>query len=151
VQWFADSGSDTVPEASVLQMKSLYFEDQPAGEVAVIDADSGEQIALLLVGEHGFIRSTLRGLVRARRARGIGAESPFILEQRDNGQLLLSDPVTGTQVDLWAFGSVNAQSFSDFLTSDSLSGAKQLARTTGTSTARSGEVASPLAGSTQHD
>jgi len=123
VRWFAEPDMGQVTHASVLQAKSLHFQDQPEGEVAVLDADSGELIALLGVGEHGFIRSTLRGLARARKARGMGPETPFILERMSNGQLILVDPVTDQRIDLWAFGEVNARSFEEFLNTDSLANA----------------------------
>lgn len=115
VRWFDDSGSHHAPVVETLQSKSLFFVDKPTGEVDVIDAGSNKLITVLPVGEHGFIRSTLRGMARARKARGVGAETPFTLEQRQNGQLLLIDTVTGQAIDLWAFGIVNARSFAEFL------------------------------------
>lgn len=115
VRWFDVPASHQASVVETVRSKSLFFVDMPSGEVDVLDAESNELIAVLPVGEHGFIRSTLRGLARARKARGVGAETPFTLEQRKTGQLLLIDPVTGQAIDLWAFGIVNAGSFADFL------------------------------------
>lgn len=123
IQWFGGPvGDDALKSSPVLASRSLNFEDTADGAVRVLDADSGELIASLSSGEHGFVRATLRGLVRARRARGLGPEVPFVLEQRASGQLLLIDPTSGQEVDLWAFGSLNARVFSGFLQFDSSAG-----------------------------
>jgi len=81
----------------------------------VLDAVTGELISTIGVGGSGFVRSTLRGLVRSRRLHGTLDTSPFILEQHANGQLLLIDPVTDQAVDLWAFGQTNAMVFASYL------------------------------------
>ena len=124
LQWFGGPATDDPLKSSpVLASRALNFEDAADGSVRVLDADSGQLIASLPSGEHGFVRATLRGLVRARRARGLGAEVPFVLEQRASGQLLLIDPTSGQAVDLWAFGSLNALPFTEFLKFDSSAGA----------------------------
>lgn len=115
LQWFAEPVIETGPTSTVLLERSLQFEDAASGAVLVIDADTGELVANLPAGQHGFVRATVRGLARSRRARGLGPEVPFTLEQHDNGQLLLIDPLTGQAIDLWAFGTLNAQPFSEFL------------------------------------
>lgn len=115
VQWFADPAPDPAGASPVVASRTLQFEDADGGVVHVIDAGTGVLIAELPFGEQGFVRATVRGLARARRARGLGAEVPFTLEQRASGQLLLIDPLTGQEIDLWAFGSLNAQPFSGFL------------------------------------
>lgn len=144
VRWFAEPDMANVPQTSVLQARSLYFEDQPGGEVAVLDASSSEQIAMLAVGEHGFIRSTLRGLARARKARGLGSETPFVLERMSNGQLILVDPVTDQRIDLWAFGEINARSFEEFLDDGSLAGTTPPAADTGKQTVHNAAMASSI-------
>ncbi len=121
LRWFAEPGELPAAAPQVVAERSLAFEDAPDGAVLVRDANTGETIARFEAGEQGFIRSTLRGLARARRVRGAGSATPFELEQHASGQLLLIDPVTGQAIDLWAFGQVNARVFADFLPSASLS------------------------------
>lgn len=121
LQWFGKPTLATAPPPAIVAERQLAFEDSQAGEVLVRDAESGEEIARFASGEQGFLRSTLRGLARARRARGAGADTPFRLEQRASGQLLLIDPVTGQAVDLWAFGQSNAQVFTTFLPTETQS------------------------------
>lgn len=101
--------------AAVVAAIDLRFQDRQDGAVVVIDAATDAEIDVLEPGTHGFTRSTLRGLARARKARGAGMEVPFSLTQTEAGRLLLSDPVTGREVDLWAFGATNALAFARYL------------------------------------
>jgi putative photosynthetic complex assembly protein len=119
MQWFAKPNMPPPPPATVIAERQLAFEDTPQGEVLVRDAVSGELISTIEVGGSGFVRSTLRGLVRSRRLHGKLDTTPFILEQHANGQLLLIDPVTEQAVDLWAFGQTNAQVFAGYLPTES--------------------------------
>lgn len=119
MQWFAKPNMPPKPPANVIAERQLSFEDTPEGEVLVRDAVSGELISTIEVGGSGFVRSTLRGLVRSRRLQGPLDTSPFILEQHANGQLLLIDPVTDQAVDLWAFGQTNALVFASYLPTQS--------------------------------
>jgi putative photosynthetic complex assembly protein len=115
LQWFGKPSLPPAPPPQVVAERNLAFEDTAEGAVVVRDADSGVLVAEFPAGEQGFIRSTLRGLARTRRSHGAGAEVPFRLERRANGQLLLIDPVTDQAIDLWAFGHANAEVFFDFL------------------------------------
>jgi putative photosynthetic complex assembly protein len=111
VRWFAEPGAEAQPSFQVVMSRDLRFDDLPDGSVGVYDAGSDVLIQRLASGEYNFVRATLRGLARTRRALGTGAEIPFRLEQRTTGQLILIDPVTGQEVDLWAFGESNARGF----------------------------------------
>jgi len=110
-----------VPEPvaeSVVQSRTLRFEDQPNGEVVVYESRSGgpdRVVAVLEPGNGGFIRGVLRSLARARRAGGIGAETPFQLSLQANGRLILEDPATRQRIDLQAFGPSNVEAFRQFL------------------------------------
>lgn len=99
----------------ILAERTLHFEDGPAGSVAVIDARTGAPVDTLEPGADGFIRATLRALVRERRMKGLGAETPFHLSRQADGRLLLLDPATGRQIDLHAFGPTNAAAFDRLL------------------------------------
>ena len=115
IQWFAGQDTAAAPVDPLLMARELRFEDRADGSVEVSDADTGQHIRRIKAGEDGFVRATLRGLVRARRARGAGQTVPFRLELRASGQLLLLDPATDQSIDLWAFGATNAEAFASLL------------------------------------
>lgn len=102
------------PEAVALVVLELRFEDRLDGSVAVMDHRSNRQIDTI-VGEAGFVRGTLRGFARDRKARGVAAGHPLELIGRADGRLTLSDPQTGRVVDLESFGSANASAFARLL------------------------------------
>lgn len=95
--------------------RSLLFEDGAGGAVTVRDARTGAPILTLVTDGDGFIRATLRSLVRERRTRGIGAEQAFELTSYADGRLTLLDPATGQKLDLEAFGPSNAGAFARLL------------------------------------
>ena len=95
----------TVPERAE-HIRVLRFVDQPDGSIQVIDAASGADIHNFQ-GEQGFLRGTLRALVRDRRLQGFGADQPFELIAHDAGRLSLRDPATGSTIALESFGSKN--------------------------------------------
>lgn len=105
----AAAGTEAVAE------RSLYFHDMADGAVRIEDAASGEQVALVAPGSGGFIRSTLRSLVHARRINGIGAAAPFALTLWDDGSLSLRDAETGRSIELGAFGKDNRATFAALL------------------------------------
>jgi putative photosynthetic complex assembly protein len=106
------------PDAAALASRSLRFEDGPDGSVLVVDAETG-QAAATLTGEQGFLRGTLRALVRERKQHGAaGAEQPFQLISRVDGRLTLVDPATGRHIDLESFGPKNAGVFARLLNRD---------------------------------
>lgn len=100
--------------AAGMAERHLRFLDQPDGAIAVLDARTGLQVALI-EGEQGFVRGALRTLARERKARGVGAEQPFQLIARHDGGLTLYDPVSRQRVDLSAFGPTNAGNFARLL------------------------------------
>ncbi len=112
------SGTDIrEPDAPVLQTRLLRFEDGPDGSVLAIDARSG-QTAMRFTGEQGFLRGTLRALVRERRHTGAGPETAFELVLRSDHRLTLVDPATGQRIDLESFGPTNAGLFASLLVRD---------------------------------
>ncbi|MEJ1159236.1 photosynthetic complex assembly protein PuhC [Prosthecomicrobium sp. N25] len=107
-------GRTVMPEAAAVAVKDLRFEDR-GGAVAVLDADTGAEVAQLAPGTNGFIRGVLRGLARERRMSGTGREPPFQLVRRADGRLTLVDPTTGRRIELDAFGPTNAEAFAKLL------------------------------------
>jgi putative photosynthetic complex assembly protein len=108
-------GKTNEPDAPTIAERSLYYDDKPDGSIAVIDARDNRLVTTIEPGTNGFIRGTLRGLVRERKSQGIGREQPFELISRADGRLTLSEPPTGRRVDLESFGPTNAGAFAQLL------------------------------------
>jgi putative photosynthetic complex assembly protein len=104
-----------LPEATVVRELPLYFDDTADGRVLIRNALDEQIVGTVQPGEGGFLRSTMRGLVRERRRRGLGPEKPFVLTARSDGRVVLSDPATGRILDLGAFGPDNAVVFARLL------------------------------------
>jgi putative photosynthetic complex assembly protein len=102
-------------EGRALASVDLRFEDQADGGVAVRRADDGTVVAVLAPGTEGFIRATLRGLVRERRRGDLGPEKPFRLSSWAGGGLSLEDLATGRMLDIRAFGPTQVESFARLL------------------------------------
>ena len=97
--------------------RDLLFEDGADGSVVVRLAGDAQPVEVLR-GEQGFLRGTMRGLARTRKAEGIGAEAPFRLTAWADGKLTLEDPATARLVELSAFGPMNTTVFARLLTAD---------------------------------
>ena len=108
------AGQPAAQTGTALQSRDLRFVDAPSGDVLVL-ADDGSLVDQLH-GEQGFIRGTMRGLARNRRAEGVGQAPPFRLTSWSDGRLTLTDTATGRLVELEAFGSENVAEFARLLT-----------------------------------
>jgi len=102
-------------DAATLSTRQLRFEDRDDGSIAVLDAGSGALLATAAPGTNGFLRSTMRGLVRERKRQGLGPEMPFELLGRADGRLTLVDPGTHRRIDLESFGATNSAVFAQLL------------------------------------
>ena len=102
--------SDKQADAATVWQRDLVFADGPQGSVIVRGAQSQTEIAQF-EGEQGFLRSTLRALVRERKRQNIGPDAPMQLLGRADGRLTLLDPSTQQRIDLEAFGPSNAAVF----------------------------------------
>ncbi|MEO1045544.1 MAG: photosynthetic complex assembly protein PuhC [Pseudomonadota bacterium] len=111
------SGSPELSRAEVApqETRNLYFTDTAEGGVTVSDADTGETVSEIGYGEGGFMRASLRRLIKTRRERGIGAEPPFTLIRWENGALSLEDPSTGETVEIYGFGPDHTAMFAAML------------------------------------
>nr|WP_316640885.1 photosynthetic complex assembly protein PuhC [uncultured Roseateles sp.] len=98
-------------DAATVSTLSLRFQDHDDGSIAVLDAASGTVLDTVAPGTNGFLRSTMRGLVRERKRQGLGPETPFQLLGRADGRLTLQDPGTGRRIDLESFGPSNSAVF----------------------------------------
>ncbi len=97
----------------------LRFEDLPNGAVAVYSARNGRLIETMEPGTNGFVRGTLRALVRERRLKNVAAETPFRLLVGEDGSFVLHDPATDRRLDLRAFGPANAGAFASLMSNGS--------------------------------
>jgi putative photosynthetic complex assembly protein len=95
--------------------RSLRFFDEADGSVRVEDGATAEVLGRFGQGEGGFIRATMRNLVHQRRIRDIGPAVAFQLTQWDNNTLTLSDPVTGSSIEVGAFGPDNRAIYANLL------------------------------------
>jgi putative photosynthetic complex assembly protein len=108
------------PVSTAISERYLRFEDRADGAVMVYDAkanptDQSAQPIDVVTGQNGFLRGTLRGFARTRRADGVSPQSPFLLTAWADGRLTLVDPATGRHADLEAFGPANVPIFAEFL------------------------------------
>jgi putative photosynthetic complex assembly protein len=103
----------TVKDAPVLWQRELVFSDMPDGQILVTDYSDSKEVSRFK-GEQGFLRGTLRALVRERKRRGIGQEAPFRVIEHTDGRLTLFDPSTKQRIDLESFGPVNSAIFRNF-------------------------------------
>jgi putative photosynthetic complex assembly protein len=96
-----------VPAGGAIRVeRNLIFADQPNGDVAITDANTGVLVETVS-GQAGFLRATMRGLATDRLRYGKGQSLPFRLTAYKDGRLTIDDPVTGRHVELEAFGHTN--------------------------------------------
>lgn len=107
-----ETGGVLAQDAPAVQWeRTLRFEDRPNGDIAVLDATDGREVAHFQ-GEQGFLRGTLRALARERQRRGMGPAAPFQLIGHVDGRVTLRDTVTGQHINLESFGPTNSAVFS---------------------------------------
>ncbi|MDO6416222.1 photosynthetic complex assembly protein PuhC [Sphingomonas sp. BIUV-7] len=97
---------------ALVSSRSLRFVDRADGAVVIEDAGVGGTASVIEPGQQtGFIRGVMRGLARERRMRGIGDRPPFTLALWRDGEVSLTDSVTGRSIEMTAFGSANRAAF----------------------------------------
>lgn len=104
-----------VAAVPVLESRSLSFEDASNGSVIVRDGKTGETVAIAAPGTNGFLRGTLRGLMRTRMREDIDLRLPMTLSKLENGAIVLADETDGVTLALDAYGQTNADVFRAFL------------------------------------
>lgn len=104
---------DTVSQISqrISTQVDLLFVDLPDGGVLVQRAGDGTVLAQIQMGEGGFVRATLRSLIREQP----NTRHHFRLAMTEQGQLLLWHPISGRVLDLKAYGPSNRQVFLEFI------------------------------------
>ncbi len=117
VGWVRFTSPAATPEViSPSAIRVLNFIDQADGSISVTNHDTGDVIDNFS-GEQGFLRGTLRALVRERKLRGLDLSQlqPFELIAHDGGRLTLRDPSTGSSIALESFGPTNTAVFARLL------------------------------------
>ncbi|MEQ8405984.1 MAG: photosynthetic complex assembly protein PuhC [Oceanicaulis sp.] len=116
---FTGGGTDYRPEGETVAAVDLLFTDEPGGAVAVFNADTGAEIITYGENEGVFVRAVMRSVARQRRMRDQGPEIPVRLERLENDQLWLTDPASGVDFYLGAFGPDNTALFDEILAAES--------------------------------
>ncbi len=111
---FSGVGKSQVSESETVEQLDLFFQDRDDGAVDVVAANDGTVLETLQVGEGGFVRVVMRGMVRDRKARNIGPEIPFRLIRRADGRVMITDPAIDNRIDLEPFGA-NKDAFARWL------------------------------------
>jgi putative photosynthetic complex assembly protein len=111
----APNRAPAVVADAVRSERAFRAADRDDGAVVLTDAATGSEILIVAPGEDGFVRGTLRGLARERRAHDLGPQAPFRLVAWGDGRLTLDDTATGRRLDLLAFGQTQAEAFSRLL------------------------------------
>jgi putative photosynthetic complex assembly protein len=101
-------------DAPATAQRELRFADRSDGGIDILDARTGARIDSAH-GEQGFLRGTLRGLMRERKRMDRALDAPLVLTARADGRLTLADPSTGARIDLESFGPTNAGVFARWL------------------------------------
>lgn len=101
-----------------VEMINVRFRDEDDGGVGVYHATLETQIFKFGPGQGGFARTALRALTQHREKVGVGSLPPFALMRSATGNVVLSDPSTGRQITLDAFGNGNQSDFAQLFDTD---------------------------------
>lgn len=103
---------------ATVEERSLYILDEENGELAVYDARTKESLGRFTKGEGAFVRISMRSLVRMRTLKELDLNLPFKLVKSENGDLRITDPASGENIRVNAFGPIAIESFAKFLPSN---------------------------------
>jgi putative photosynthetic complex assembly protein len=109
------AATPAAPAAAPTVQRDLRFADRADGAVLVYQDGSANPISVV-TGQAGFLRGTLRALVRERRIDRAVTDAPFRLSAWPDGRLTLDDLATGQRLELEAFGSANEAVYARLLT-----------------------------------
>ncbi|MEM6761312.1 MAG: photosynthetic complex assembly protein PuhC [Pseudomonadota bacterium] len=94
--------------AEARDIATIAFPEDDGGSI-VVRSRTGE--AVLDPDAHGIIEAVTTVLARERRAHGHGLKEPFVLAKDFMGRFAISDPLTGTWIDLRDFGREDTVAF----------------------------------------
>lgn len=103
-------------KVKVIAEREFRFSDRADGALVVTDATTGKVAMLLEPGSNsGFIRGTMRGIVRERMLHEVDRNGPVKITQWADGALTLTDPSTGRVLELGSFGQTNREAYAVLL------------------------------------
>lgn len=117
------------PEGEAVRSVKVRFEERPDGSMVALRGTSNRVMAVFESTTKGFVWGVVRGMDRQRKLEEVDSDAPYTVTYWDNGQLSLSDDLTGRIVYLNAFGPTNLKNFARVLGS---AGSPEQAMTGGT-------------------
>lgn len=103
------------PAKPIVAQRAFFVEGSTPGTLVLRDVDSNAVIKTYTPDQDGFIRTTLKGLERARRSAEMDLRAPYQLTKFNDGMLTLDDIATGQRIELIAFGPTNLEAFAELL------------------------------------
>lgn len=130
--------SETAPQhrvaakVKVITERHFRFADRADGALVVTDAATDAVAMTLEPGSNsGFIRGSMRGLMRERMLHQVDRNGPVKITQWADGALTLTDPSTGRVIELGSFGGTNRAAYAALLAAPVTSAAKVPASSAG--------------------
>lgn len=105
----------TAPLTPLQTSRQIRFVELPADLLLVQDASTGQPIARINAGQNGFLHAVVHGLSVTRHRAGVALSQPYGLSLYEDGRLVLTDPPTGTSIDMEGFGPTNSAGVLAFL------------------------------------
>lgn len=103
-------------KVKVIAERQFRFSDRADGALMVTDAKTDKVAMLLEPGSNsGFIRGTMRGIMRERMLHEVDRNGPVTITQWADGALTLTDPSTGRVLELGSFGHTNRAAYAVLL------------------------------------
>jgi putative photosynthetic complex assembly protein len=103
-------------KVKVIVERQFLFADRADGALVVTDATNNTLAMILEPGSNsGFIRGTMRGLMRERMLHEVDRKGPVTVTQWADGALTLTDPSTGRIIELGSFGGTNRAAYAALL------------------------------------
>jgi putative photosynthetic complex assembly protein len=112
---FDEWRSGTMGSSRVVASRDLVFTRQANGSMTVHIAGTRALVTTLPNAEEGFVAMTVKSMTRERNKFNVADTAPYRLSRAQNGRLSLTDPVTGTRIELVAFGVTNIGAFAQLL------------------------------------
>ena len=103
------------PVPVAVQSRDLLFNEQDDGFITIRQAGTGEEVGRIAPGEGGFIRASMRGLMRNRTRYGEPPDGAFRVTRTADGDVWLQDLSTKQDIELQAFGPNQVQAFAAYL------------------------------------
>ena len=103
------------PTAPLEAARALRFEPGAHDALLVLDARTGQRIAVFAAEQAGFLHGLAHGLAATRRRENLAADGTYTLSLYADGRLILTDPPTHTTIDIESFGPTNVASLVSLL------------------------------------